>query len=109
MEGTVSERAASIFHKMETPEDPLPGIDQYPGKCPECGTSLISMVNDMRAGCPECYITYGGLYEDADISIALSEDSDDELFSLEFQLAAAVRAERYEDAADLKAIMEKLK
>jgi len=109
--GESADSVAAIFSEMEVPARELHDLDQYPDECPGCGTSLLDMIGDLRAGCSECYITYAGLYEDVDINLLAEGDDgeEDELFSLEFQLAVAVREERYEDANDIKKMMENVK
>lgn len=74
-------------------------------KCPSCGTSIANFVNTMKVGCVDCYDAFSFVVE----MIAI-DDSDNDHGSheiLAMQLSQAISEERYEDAADIRDLMEK--
>ena len=89
--------------------------------CPACGFTQAELKKIGRMGCPECY---GVFREGLDAMLksmhkgtkhigkvpqrlAIENQVNDNLSGLQEELAAAVREERYEDAARLKAELEK--
>lgn len=89
--------------------------------CPACGFTQAELKKIGRMGCPECY---GVFREGLDAMLksmhkgtkhigkvphrlAIENQVNDKLSGLQEELATAVREERYEDAARLKAELEK--
>lgn len=104
------DRIHGVFSRLEPEEDFL--IDDgstYPEKCSNCGTSLHVMVQTMRCGCPQCYVVYGNIYDEIDKATSCVESNPDEMTGLKIQLEQAIREERYEDANDIKKMMESMK
>ena len=69
--------------------------------CPDCGLIAAKFIVNMRAGCRTCYTTFAGV---VDIVAPPDDFTPDD--SLSIKLAEAIREERYEDAADLRDLME---
>ena len=89
--------------------------------CPACGFTQAQLKKIGRMGCPECYNTFRDGLDSllkamhkgtkhigkVPHRLAIENQANDKLSCLREELAAAVRDERYEDAARLKAEMEK--
>jgi protein-arginine kinase activator protein McsA len=70
-------------------------------QCPGCGLILQDLIVNMRVKCRQCYATFEGVVD-------VVSPADDNLKNdiLSQQLADAIREERYEDAADIRDLME---
>jgi len=89
--------------------------------CPSCGFTHAQLKKIGRMGCPECYVTFRDGLDNllkamhkgtrhvgkVPQRLAAETQTSDKLTLLRDELAAAVRDERYEDAARLKAELDK--
>ena len=89
--------------------------------CPACGFTQAQLKKIGRMGCPECYGTFRDGLDSllkamhkgtrhigkVPRRLAIESQANDKLSGLRDELATAVREERYEDAARLKAELEK--
>jgi len=89
--------------------------------CPACGFTQAQLKKIGRMGCPECYGTFRegldsllkamhkGTKHIGKVPhrLVVESQANDKLSGLRDELATAVREERYEDAARLKAELEK--
>ncbi len=86
-----------------------PSEVSHPQQHCECGRSVVEFLTQMKAGCTQCYKTF-----DSVVDIVLNttgSDEEDEVSTvmkplLEVQLSEAIKDERYEDAADIRDLME---
>ncbi len=90
--------------------------------CPRCGTTYDMLHDTGRVGCVECYETFRSTLDDViqqvhhsaghagKVPAAVKSDlaREEELRSLQQALSAAVAAERYEEAAQLRDRMRSL-
>jgi protein-arginine kinase activator protein McsA len=73
-------------------------------KCDSCGMGIGNFVKTMRVGCVDCYDAFSFVIEMIDIDDSDSSHESYELLAM--QLSKAVEEERYEDAADIRDLME---
>ena len=74
--------------------------------CPGCGLTIGRFVTTMRVGCRQCYETFAAIVDVISTSPEVDPGNDP---VIEQQLAAAIMEERYEDAADIRDMMEAMK
>jgi protein arginine kinase activator len=111
--------AEAFLGSGNAPHSKIAGMEDL--TCPECGFTQAQLKKIGRMGCPECYKTFRdgldsllkamhkGTEHKGKIPQRLMAESTSsvQINSLQEELATAVREERYEDAARLKAELQK--
>lgn len=116
--------ALDLTH-INTPEDLIALITKHqqadPNKppCPKCGLTLVEFDVKGRFGCPQCYehftermeqlvYPYHHAREHVGKQIKPKKCREDEIKTLKLRMAHAVELERYEEASDIKKLLDEL-
>ncbi len=106
---------------LTTPQNPMER--EKPKTCPLCGSAFPTLVKTGKAGCPECYSTFAeelapsirrihgsaGHTGRAPARFQAENEKKQKIAALEAELKAAVQAEEYEKAAQIRDNLKSLR
>lgn len=123
-EGVFAEEPTSLFDEMfKSFADFLPFEKVEDIECPICKQTLRDFKATGQLGCPNCYEVFRKeisnvikriapferhKQQDVKVSVSKRQTKQDKIANLRQEMAAAVKEERYEDAAKIKKQIQKL-